>query len=87
MIDGGKIIAYGFNMVISEILTWKITVTVNLIFSINARLRRQAGEPLLSAQCGQAGGSTADKPSQHTWIHAAAAMIAAAEADTTKTSS
>ena len=49
MIDGGKIIGYGFHMVISEILTWKITATLHWIFNIDARCSH-AGKPSLSAQ-------------------------------------
>ena len=66
MIDVGKIIGYGFNMVISEILTWKITVTLHLIFNIDARLQ-PCRRTIVISSGGQAKGSTADA-SQHTWM-------------------
>ena len=84
MIDIGKIIGYGFNMVISEIWIWKITVTLHLIFDINARFRGRQANFVISSG-GQANCSTADKPGQQTWIHAAAAMNAATDIETAKT--
>ena len=79
----GKLLAYGFNMVISEILTWKTlhSVTLHLIFNINARL-----QPMQANHRYQLMRPSERKHSGCKPAYMVAAMIAAAEADTAKTS-
>ena len=72
-------------MVILGNLFWENYGNIILVIRHQRTLvGRQANFVISSG--GQANCSTADKPIQHTWIHAAAAMNAAADTETAKTS-
>ena len=82
MHDGwrGKLLAYGFNMVISEVLTWKITVTLHLIFNIDARLQPMQANHRYQLKRPSERQHSGCKPA-----YMGAAMNAAADIETAKT--